>query len=64
MLVKELISRLVMPGAVVLDPFVGSGATIEACLDLKIYPIGCEKLVEAYATAKTRITNYLKAKGV
>lgn len=62
-LIKELISRVAMPGAVVLDPFAGSGATLEACLDLKMYPIGIEILVEAYATAKARLVNYYKSKG-
>jgi len=62
-LVKELLSRLAMPGAIVLDPFAGSCATVEACIELKMYPIAIEKLVEAYATGKQRIVNYYKGKG-
>jgi site-specific DNA-methyltransferase (adenine-specific) len=63
-LIKELLSRLAMPGARVIDPFSGSGATIEAALELKLYPMGCELAVEAYSTAKVRVVNYLKTNGV
>ena len=62
-LIKELISRVAMPGAIVFDPFAGSGSTIEACLELKMFPIGCEKLIESYAVAKQRFVNYFKNKG-
>jgi site-specific DNA-methyltransferase (adenine-specific) len=62
-LIKELLSRLAMPGAVVLDPFAGSCATVEAAIELKMYPIAIEKLVKAYATGKQRIVNYYKSKG-
>lgn len=59
-LIKELIGRVALPGAVVFDPFAGSASTIEACLDMKMFPIGCEKLIEAFAVARTRIINYFK----
>lgn len=62
-LIKELLSRLAIPGAVVLDPFAGSMATIEAAIEMKMYPIGLEKLVEAFAVGRQRITNYFKMKG-
>jgi DNA modification methylase len=52
-----------MAGSVVLDPFAGSHATLEACLDLSMYPITCELSVESYSLAKTRIHNYFKTKG-
>lgn len=61
-LLKELLSRLGMAGSVVLDPFAGSGATIEASLELNMFPIGCEQLAEAYALAQARIVNYLKTR--
>jgi site-specific DNA-methyltransferase (adenine-specific) len=62
-LLKELLSRLAMPGSVVFDPFAGSMASVEAAIEMKMYPIGCEKLVEAFAVGKQRITNYFKMKG-
>jgi site-specific DNA-methyltransferase (adenine-specific) len=62
-LLKELLNRLGMAGAVVLDPFAGSHATLEACLDLNMYPITCELSVESFSLAKTRVHNYFKAKG-
>lgn len=62
-LIKELLGRVAMPGAIILDPFSGSGATIEAAVEMKMYPIACEVLVEAYATARTRISNYFTKKG-
>jgi site-specific DNA-methyltransferase (adenine-specific) len=58
--IKELLSRVAMAGAVIFDPFAGSASTIEAALDLKMYPIGVEKLVESYAVARIRIVNYFK----
>lgn len=64
LLLKEVLSRLCLPGAVVVDPFVGSCALIEAAIELKLFPIGCEHLLEAYSTGKQRIINYLKAKGL
>ena len=62
-LIKELLSRVAMPGAVIYDPFGGSFATVEACLELKMYPIACEKELESFAVARTRISNYFKNKG-
>ena len=61
--IKEMLSRVAMPGAVVFDPFGGSFATIEACLELKMYGIACEKELESFAVARTRISNYFKSKG-
>lgn len=61
--IKELLSRVAMAGAVVLDPFAGSCATVEAAIELSMYPIAIEKLMEAYATGRKRIDNYLKGKG-
>lgn len=63
-LIKELLSRLALPSAIVFDPFAGSCSTVEAALDLRMFPIGCEELLEAYATGKQRIVNYFKNKGV
>jgi site-specific DNA-methyltransferase (adenine-specific) len=62
-LIKELLSRVAHPGVTVFDPFAGSAATIEACLDMKMIPIGCEKETDTFAVAKQRIYNYFKSKG-
>lgn len=62
-LLKELLARLAMPGAVVFDPFAGSCATLEAAIELKMIPIGCELAIEAYSVGKQRMVKYLKAKG-
>ena len=62
-LLKELLGRVALPGATVFDPCVGSGALIEACLELKMYPIATELLLESYALARTRLVNYFKMKG-
>jgi site-specific DNA-methyltransferase (adenine-specific) len=62
-LLKELLSRVALPGATVFDPFGGSAATIEACLELKMFAIATELSLESYAVAAQRITNYLKQKG-
>ena len=59
-LIKELLSRIAMPGSVVLDPFAGSAATLEAAIELKMHPIGCELSVESYAVAKQRIQKYFE----
>jgi DNA modification methylase len=62
-LIKELLSRVCLPGYTVLDPFAGSASTIEACIELKLIPTGCEMSEEAYAVGKRRLFNYFKQKG-
>jgi DNA modification methylase len=62
-MLKELLSRVTMAGAVVYDCFMGSGATLQAALELNLYPIGCDKGIESYATAQKRLIDYIKAKG-
>jgi len=62
-LFKELLSRLTMPGDSVYDPFVGSGTSIESCLDLRLHIIACEDSFETYALAKQRVVQYFKQKG-
>jgi site-specific DNA-methyltransferase (adenine-specific) len=61
--IKEMLGRVTLPGSVVFDPFAGSGATIRAALDLKMYPIGCENVLDSYAVAVQSIEKYLIAKG-
>jgi len=55
-LCKELISRVCLPGGYILDCCMGSGAIIEAALDMKCLALGCEKDTEIYASAVARIT--------
>jgi site-specific DNA-methyltransferase (adenine-specific) len=62
-LIKELLSRVAMPGAVIYDPFGGSFATVEAAIEMKMYPISTEISLESYAVGRTRISNYFKNKG-
>jgi DNA modification methylase len=62
-LLKELLSRVGMPGAIVFDPFAGSFSTAEAALELNMYPIVCELSTEAYAVGLGRISSYLRLKG-
>jgi len=54
-LLKELISRLCLPGSFVYDPFMGSGSIIEAADSMKCKSLGCEIAVESYATAVARM---------
>jgi len=57
-LCKELISRVCLPGSYVLDCCMGSGAIIEAALDMKCLALGCEKDTEIYASAVARVTKW------
>lgn len=57
-LLKELITRTVLPGSKLYDPFTGSGAILEAACDLNVIPTGCELAVESYATALSRMTKW------
>ncbi len=54
-LCKELISRVCMPGGYMYDPFMGSGALIEAGLRMKLLCLGCEIAPESYSAAAARV---------
>lgn len=54
-LCKELISRVSLPGGYLYDPFMGSGAIIEAGFRMKLLCLGCELAVESYAAATARM---------
>lgn len=62
-LIKELLARCAYPGAVVYDPFMGSGSTIEAALELKMKAIGVDKLIESYSAACERVAKWKEARG-
>lgn len=57
-LCKELISRVCLPGQYMLDCCMGSGALVEAALEMKLFVLGCEKALDSYATAVSRITKW------
>ena len=54
-LMRKLISVVAPEGGTVLDPFMGSATTGEACLDLGVNFIGCEADPKYFAIAKRRI---------
>lgn len=62
-LLKELISRTCLPGAVIYDPCMGSGPTIEAACEMKMIGYGCEKDLEIYASAAKRMSDWIKRQG-
>ena len=55
-LIKELLKRVAYPGQVLLDPFLGSGAIIEAGLQHNLICKGCEIDKAIYATAADRLS--------
>ena len=57
-LLKELISRVALPGQKLYDPFMGSGSIIEAACEMKLIPSGCELAVESYAAAAGRMNKW------
>jgi len=59
-LLKELIARTTLPGSILYDPFMGSGSSIIAGLDMKMFPIGCDIAEESYATTLHRLSEWEK----
>jgi site-specific DNA-methyltransferase (adenine-specific) len=57
-LCKELISRVALPGQKMYDPFIGSGALVEAGCEMKLFVIGCEIAVESFATTIARMKEW------
>jgi len=58
-LMKELVRLFTNPGDVILDPFMGSGSTGVAALELGRKFIGIERNPDYFATARQRITEAL-----
>jgi ParB/RepB/Spo0J family partition protein len=52
---RELLIRTSLPGQVLYDPFMGSGAFIAAGLDMKMVVHGCDKMMESYAATLQRL---------
>jgi len=59
-LMEYLIKLISREGAIILDPFIGSGTTAIACLKLNRQFIGIEKEPEYIKIAKARIKPYLE----
>lgn len=57
-LLKELIARTALPGQYLYDPFAGSGSSIEAAADMKVFSIGCEVDIKSYAAMVTRMQGW------
>jgi len=59
-LIQYLIKLVSKEGAVVLDPFLGSGTTAIACVKLNRQFIGIEKEEEYVRIAKARLKPFLE----
>jgi site-specific DNA-methyltransferase (adenine-specific) len=57
-LLKELIQRTTLPGQSLYDPFMGSGSSIIAALEMKIFARGCDIAEESFATTMYRIREW------
>lgn len=61
----SLIERLVRiysnPGDMIFDPFMGSGSTIKACLNLGRHVIGCERDEKTFEATAQGISEFLNA---
>lgn len=60
---KWFISLFTKDGDVVLDPFIGSGTTALACIELNRQYIGIEKVKEYHKLARSSIRDYKKKLG-
>lgn len=54
-LLLNLLERVSLPGQYLVDPFMGSGSSIEAGLKLRLLCEGCDSSLEAYAVASKRL---------
>ena len=61
-LLLNLLERVSLPGQQLYDPFMGSGSSIEAGLEMKLICEGVDISLEAYSTAVKRIKEYLEGK--
>jgi DNA modification methylase len=58
-LMRWLVRLLCPPGGVVLDPFAGSGTTVEACIDEGMRVIGIEREAEYQPHIQVRVDRAL-----
>lgn len=63
-LLKDLIGRTTLPGSITYDPFMGSGSSIIAGLEMKMFPIGCDIAAESYAVTLTRVMEWEKLNSI
>jgi site-specific DNA-methyltransferase (adenine-specific) len=54
-LLEDLLGRVSSPGQTLVDPFAGSGSSLQAGHKQKLICYGCEILPEAYAAAMSRL---------
>ena len=57
-LLRNLLQRAALPGAMVADPFMGSGAIIEAACIEQCFVKGCDKLIESYHVTIERLLEW------
>ena len=57
-LLLNLLERVALPGQQLLDPFMGSGSSIEAGLKMKLLCEGVDNSLEAYSMAVKRMKEY------
>ena len=57
-LLRNLLQRAAVPGALVVDPFMGSGSSIEAACIEKCFAKGCDILQESYNVALERMLGW------
>ena len=55
-LLRNMLERVCVPGQTLYDPCMGSGASIEAALEQKLFAIGGDMSLEAYSVALRRIS--------
>lgn len=61
-LLLNLLERVALPGQRLLDPFMGSGSSIEAGLKMKLICEGVDNSLEAYSMAVKRMKEYKEEK--
>ena len=59
-LLKELIERTTLPGKLLYDPFMGSGASLEAALETNLFSIGVDIAKECCEAASERVTKWMR----
>lgn len=57
-LIKEMIVRSCLPNQTLYDPFMGSGVTLEAALDMDMLAVGCDNDPASYSIAAERIAQW------
>lgn len=61
-LIKDLMLRTSMPSHKMYDPFMGSGASVEVALEMKMFPIACDNDIASYSATIQRIVEWERRK--